>query len=161
MHLSETGTIVESEWDSLPDRFPSANLDSFMIMPNHIHAIVVINDLRSRKSVRNRVTMNKGVMNHAPTLGAKVRSLKAVTTRKIRSANLAEHVWQRNYYEHVIRNERALSTIRAYIEYNPLLWPWDSHNPELALTGTQPPCVGELYGFTADESIILKELLIP
>jgi putative transposase len=71
-------------------------------------------------------------MNHAPTLGEVVRSFKAASTRLIRKAGHLDFAWQRNYYEHVIRNEGELDRIRLYIQANPLNWAKDEDNPLIA-----------------------------
>ncbi|MDD5773700.1 MAG: hypothetical protein PHX78_09585 [bacterium] len=75
---------------------------------------------------------NQGVMNHAPTIGEIVRSFKARCTRAINKIhnNIDIPVWQRNYYEHIIRNEIELNSIREYIVNNPLKWPDDENNPD-------------------------------
>jgi hypothetical protein len=71
-----------------------------------------------------------GAMNRAPTVGDIVRAFKAVTTRRIRQHRMANFGWQRNYYEHIIRNEASLDGIRAYIVNNPLQWALDREHPE-------------------------------
>jgi hypothetical protein len=73
---------------------------------------------------------NQGAINHAPTLGEIVRTFKAATTRQIRLAGLSEFGWQRNYYEHIIRDEDSLNRIREYIATNPLRWELDRENPQ-------------------------------
>jgi REP element-mobilizing transposase RayT len=78
-------------------------------------------------------TMNQnpaGAINRAPTVGDIVRAFKAVTTRRIRQHGMANFSWQRNYYEHIIRNEASLDSIREYIVNNPLQWALDRENPE-------------------------------
>ncbi len=121
--LSRAGKIVASAWQGLRARFPHLDLDAFIIMPNHVHGVVVLGELVPgglRPTARNR----------APTLGEVVRTFKAVSTRLIRSTHRPTFAWQRNYYEHVIRNEMALRAIRLYVESNPLLWSLDGDNPK-------------------------------
>jgi hypothetical protein len=72
----------------------------------------------------------KGAVNRAPTLGQIVRTVKAVSTHRIRQLTDLEIVWQRNYYEHVIRDEQSLNRIRQYILDNPLRWELDPENPD-------------------------------
>lgn len=68
-------------------------------------------------------------MNHAPTLGECVRTFKAISTRLIHQAGLKQFGWQRNYYEHIVRNDAELGRIRQYILDNPLHWALDEQNP--------------------------------
>jgi hypothetical protein len=75
-------------------------------------------------------------MNRAPTgLGEIVRSFKAVATRRIRQAGVSAFAWQRNYYEHIIRDEESLNRIREYIANNPLQWAFDRENTDRVNTG--------------------------
>ncbi len=69
-------------------------------------------------------------MNRAPTLGEIVRTYKAASTRMIRQTANLEFAWQRNYYEHVVRNEESLNRIRQYIMENPARWAIDRENPD-------------------------------
>jgi len=78
---------------------------------------------------KKKGVMNAGTMNRTPTLGMVVRSFKALATRKIRLSGKEQFGWQRNYYEHVIRNEDSLKYIREYIINNPLRWELDRENP--------------------------------
>ncbi len=68
-------------------------------------------------------------MNRAPTLGRIIRTVKAAFTHRIRQTSDLDIVWQRNYYEHVIRDEESLNRIRQYISDNPLRWEFDPENP--------------------------------
>ena len=70
-------------------------------------------------------------MNHAPTLGEIVRAYKAASTRLIRQAGTPDFAWQRNYYEHVVRDEESLNRIRKYILDNPARWEFDRENPSV------------------------------
>ena len=99
-------------------------LDEFIIMPNHIHGIIIIE--------------SRGVMRYAPTkkfaspeqtLGAIVRGFKSSVTKRINEMNktFGQKFWQRNYYEHIIRNEQDLYRIRKYIQLNPLKWELDEY----------------------------------
>src|SRR5438132_4002057 len=114
-----------SEWGYLPARFSNIQMDASIVMPNHIHGIVLID--AARVGATTRV---------APTIGDIVGAFKSVATlRYIRGVKV--HGWprfhgrllQRNYYEHVIRNEKSLDRIRQYIADNPLSWAIDPDNP--------------------------------
>jgi REP element-mobilizing transposase RayT len=105
-------------WDELPKNFPGIELDAFVVMPNHVHGIVVLKDA--------------GAMNRVPTIGEIVRAYKARCTRDINCLRGAQGqlLWQRNYYEHIIRNEFSLQEIREYIANNPAQWANDHENPD-------------------------------
>ena len=140
MILSESGKIVQSEWMHTPEIRPNIRLDMYVIMPNHIHGIIVITGRgtkhraptghisMTKQNTTNYESFGKPTSNSIPTI---VRSFKAVTTKQINqlrnTPGLA--VWQRSYYEHIIRDENDLNQIRDYIQNNPLKWEIDSENP--------------------------------
>jgi REP element-mobilizing transposase RayT len=131
------------------------SLDSFVVMPNHIHGIIIVGaQFIAPDSVQfiapssvphNQVdTVQEGVMNRAPTLGEIVRAFKAASTRTIRQAANPEFAWQRNYYEHIIRSEESLNRIRQYVLDNPLRWAIDRENPDASNPETKNPCEEKL-----------------
>lgn len=136
MKLNQYGKIIKNVWEILPNRFP-ISLDYYQIMPNHIHGIIQIidNNCIDNKNCRGSIyrTRNQvdyidchaGAINCAPTLGSIIRYFKAKSTRLSRIK-----LWQRNYYEHIVRNEKELNQIREYLLLNPALWPRDRNNPE-------------------------------
>jgi REP element-mobilizing transposase RayT len=135
MKVNEYGEIVRDEWVRTEDVRPNISLDEFVIMPNHFHGILFINDdgrYTSRGTLQRAPTVErfgKPVSNSIPTI---VRLFKSTTTKQI---NLIRNhpgmpVWQRNYYEHVVRNEKELFKIRKYIKDNPLQWELDVENPQ-------------------------------
>jgi REP element-mobilizing transposase RayT len=91
-------------------------------MPNHVHGIVVIKD-----SDKNESPDQSAQPSGAPTLGIIVGAYKSAVARQLRSALLIGPVWQRNYYEHVIRNEADLDPVRQYIRDNPVRWDDDPY----------------------------------
>lgn len=120
--------IVQAEWESLLDRFPHIILDAFVIMPNHIHAIIIVETpLASVPS--------KAGASPAATLGDVVGAFKSLCAnmwlRHIRQNNINAlgTFWQKNYYEHIIRSEKELNQVREYIINNPLKWEFDHENP--------------------------------
>lgn len=129
MILNKIGKIVESVWESLPQHHP-IELDQSQIMPNHIHGIIVI---RNRRGFA-RKTPTMGLFGHVASgsLSCVIRAFKSEITKQIRiiMENPQFPVWQRNYYEHIIRNEQELSKIREYIELNPSMWDRDRNNPD-------------------------------
>lgn len=122
--LNEAGKMVKTAWEALPRRFPTTSVDMHVIMPNHFHGIIIV----GVQFIASQL-WPQGVINHAPTLGNIVRVFKAITTRRIRTRNNREFAWQRNYHEHIIRNEAELHCIRQYIFDNPLHWETDRENP--------------------------------
>jgi len=121
MTLSDTGRIVHDFWIQIPVHFPNVSVDMFVVMPNHVHAILMIEG-------RGGVTPPL-----RPTLGQIVAYYKHQTTAQINQLddNAGVPFWQRGYYERIIRNERDLQAIRKYILENPLKWELDQENPAL------------------------------
>jgi putative transposase len=117
MCLDAIGLLAQSAWCQLTDRFPGLVLDEFVLMPNHLHGIIF---LPSCKSSDDKL----------PSLGEIVRSFKAVTTRIVRQNGRSDFAWQRNYFEHVVRDEPDLFRIRQYIANNPAAWADDAENPD-------------------------------
>ena len=134
VNCSEAEKIVTDSWYKLLERFPSIELDEFVIMPNHIHGIVFMNALvGAGLALPGMKPKQKGAASSAPTLGDIMRTFKstsAVTVnRRLDRPGLP--LWQRNYYERIIRDERELHAIREYIRYNPLKWEEDDENPNM------------------------------
>ncbi len=106
-------------WHSLPTRFPGVALDEFVIMPNHFHGIIILEPPR------------RGAARRAPALGQIIRafkSLSAIEANRILGSP-ERPFWQRNYYEHIVRDEDELHRVRQYIRDNPLHWEDDPDNP--------------------------------
>jgi len=139
MILNDTGKIAQQCWLEIPNHFPNAELDEFVIMPNHIHGIIVLNNIvgvQNNAGVQNDV----GVQNFEPlqkqnqyqkiipkSVGSIVRGFKIGVTKWFRHNIKIYIVWQRNYYEHIIRTEDDLKRIRQYIIDNPLNWKSDEN----------------------------------
>ena len=133
MRLNDVGHIVQDVWDVLPKNYAGVTLDAFVVMPNHIHGIIVLGDVGARFiAPNNEDATNQGAMNRAPTLGEIVRAFKARCTHGINQLRgvRGKQVWQRNYYEHVIRDESSLQEILEYIANNPAQWAFDRENPD-------------------------------
>ena len=186
--LNEVGRFVQAEWDRLTDRFPTIELDTFVVMPNHVHGIVIISfaDARSDSGVgaglvpappvstgisgvtepgattrvaptrpgddcvagdggrkpNTGATVDLGVgtgLVPAPILGDIVGAFKSLTTdlyiRGVRQSGwpgFRRRLWQRNYYEHIIRSDESLNWTRQYILDNPANWDTDEENPLVA-----------------------------
>ena len=156
MVLSAAGLIVQATWEGLPCHYPGLALDAFVVMPNHVHALVVLEGepggrAGRRAGFKPAPTGNgyrRAGFRPAPTGDAQpraglrpaptvhglfevVRALKAFSARGINSllGTAGSPVWQRGYYEHVIRNDVELDRARRYIVENPLRWELDEENP--------------------------------
>jgi REP element-mobilizing transposase RayT len=127
VRMGGAGEIVCELIEKISARVPSVTVDPFLIMPNHFHAIL---NVGAKFIAPESSALNSAGMNRAPTLGQILRAIKAASTVRIRRQCGIEHVWQRNYYEHVIRNEESLNRIRQYILDNPLKWERDPENPQ-------------------------------
>ena len=155
MQVNEYGDIVLRYWEKIPDHFANVELDAFVVMPNHVHGIIVLTDGEHAAPATPVVSVVPvGAQHAAPlpaplpprrprrnvqpgSLGAIVRSFKSAVTQRINAARRhgtaccapTSPVWQRNYYEHVIRNEESLHRLREYIQNNPARWADDEENP--------------------------------
>ena len=106
--LNEIGNIAKSNWLTLPQRFPTLEIDEYIIMPNHMHGIITLTGMPSSTK--------------APPLGEIVRAFKGATTSQIHTTCMPEFAWQRDFYERIIRKDGELTRIRQYIIDNPLRW---------------------------------------
>ncbi|MGK7877679.1 MAG: transposase [Xenococcaceae cyanobacterium] len=134
MILNQFGEIVNNIWKSLENKYPRITLDEFVIMPNHIHGILVIENSGEAITDPNLV----GAIHELPLHKKRRKMLlpKAIGYFKMNAAKRinqirniqGQPVWQKNYYEHIIRNEFALEKIREYIVNNPRKWNEDIEN---------------------------------
>ena len=148
-------SVVEETWREIPFHFEHARTDEFVVMPNHIHGIIWILE-GDGQSARQMLLRRRGVgaQHAAPlpehgvrplvlpgSLGAIIRSFKAAVARRINLAKgtPGQGVWQRGYYERVVRSEDELRSIREYIQLNPVKWQFDRENtrrvPDAAYDG--------------------------
>lgn len=129
VRLSRQGQIAAACWRAIPEHFEDVALDAFVVMPNHVHGIVVIGDGRARHASPLPATP-KGLGRRS--VGSIVGAYKSVVCRRVNAigGTPGAALWQRNYYEHVIRNERQLNHIRRYIADNPSDWMLDHENPQ-------------------------------
>lgn len=143
MRLNESGIIIQDIWNTTPNHFVNIELDEFMIMPNHCHGIIVINrrgevsspDSSSVPNKMNVIKTNKGGGTpplRKNTLGQIVAYFKYQSSKRINQIRNTPGIplWQRNYYEHIIRDDMELHKVLEYIRYNPLNWDEDEENPE-------------------------------
>jgi putative transposase len=120
VRVNEMGTIVQQTWDDLPAHYNGIDLDAFIVMPNHVHGITILADESERRHAIPEI----------------VRGFKTFSARRVNErAGRRGVLWQHGYYEHVIRNEKALDRIRAYIANNPAQWADDPENITRAVSG--------------------------
>jgi REP element-mobilizing transposase RayT len=158
MHLNLVGATVKAVWESLPRHFPLIELDAFVVMPNHVHGIILITDdlpnYNHNRNCRgeafvprcndtqpgffytnaspfpgcNSTSLPRGTQ--SGSIGAILQNFKSVATRRVnRITRNAGTLWQRNYHEEIIPTEKAYENIRRYIMENPLTWDEDKENP--------------------------------
>jgi len=147
--LSPTGRIVAEEWEKTPQVRPSVALDQWQIMPNHLHAILVIKDVETprwgvsreetfqrnvstgdvetaRRAVSARGTHRRALARtprlKPASLGSIIGQFKSACTRRIWAAGFPDFAWQPRFYDHIIRSQDSLAKIRDYIIHNPLMW---------------------------------------
>jgi putative transposase len=132
MELSEYGRILAEEWQRSSTIRQEIELDKFVIMPNRIHGIVTIQDVGANgRSPETGRSAESPLQMNQKSVSSFIAGFKSVVTKsinKIRSTP-GRPVWQRNYYEHIIRNDEELDRIREYIMNNPLQWAEDENNP--------------------------------
>lgn len=147
MRLNDFGLAANACWHGLPRHFCNVAVDALIIMPNHIHGIVVLVEGALGKGEAFAV-QEPGISGPLPanasplrpigtqpgSLGAIIQNFKSIAARKINALRGTPglQVWQRNYYEHIVRDERELNAIRQYIADNPLKWALDRDNPATA-----------------------------
>jgi putative transposase len=129
MKLNEYGIIAENEWIRTATLRSNLMLEQYVIMPNHLHGIIII--MQDLKGV-SQYAPTKEFRSPEKTIGAIIRGFKSATTKQINKMRLTPGIpaWQRNYYEHIIRDENDLNKIREYIMNNPITWELDDENPE-------------------------------
>ncbi len=139
MTLNKRGEIVRKWWQQIHIHFPNAGTGALIVMPNHIHGIIFIFERRGTVPVPDERKTSGGETSggmtpplRTPTLGQIVAYFKYQSTKEMNASTKAGVVtkfWQRNYYEHVIRDETDLKNKTDYIEANPSLWDEDDENP--------------------------------
>lgn len=129
MQSNDAGQMINQIWQELPNHYPGVDIDLFVVMPNHFHGIIVL----LSPFPQNRADKDSFTPLSLADIVHRFKTL--TTTRYIHGVKqlgwrpFNRRLWQRNYYEHVIRNEQALDGIRDYIDQNPLMWMEDAENP--------------------------------
>jgi len=148
VQLSPSGSIVQSEYNKLQERFQHVRLDQYVIMPNHFHGIIIFDGpppvvskdtsrlhipsrfreyIDSAECVQSVLRDKRDATenNELPILGEVVRKFKAACTYRIRQTSIPDFAWEGRLYDHVIRNTPDLTRIRNYINNNPVSWQED------------------------------------
>ena len=129
MRLNDFGVIVYEEWNRTSENRKEIVLDQFIVMPNHVHGIIgIIDDIvGTARRAPTSERFGHPVSGSLPTI---IRSFKSAVTKRINEIRETPGapVWQRNYYEHIVRNEDDLNDVRQYVIYNPAMWAKDENN---------------------------------
>ena len=150
MMLNDAGAIANDCWLNIPNHFPNAILHEYVIMPNHVHGIIElvgannhspVSELHSPKTNHhspnipvigdNRVKNVSPLRSPSKTVGSVVRGFKIGVTKWMRQNTDTFYIWQRNYWEHIIRDDISYENISQYIINNPTKWNNDKLNPHL------------------------------
>ncbi len=143
MKLNEAGKIIQPVWEGLPHSYEGIELNAFILMPNHVHGVIVIStqvgaihesplsSIGKSPAIVDRVSHRRRML-----LAKLVGRFKMVTSKQINALRRSsgQPLWQRNYYEHVIRDGRSLNHIRQYIADNPVQWGFDLENPAASVS---------------------------
>jgi REP element-mobilizing transposase RayT len=124
IRLSRSGEIVAEEWQKTEQIRDNVTLNEWIIMPNHLHGVLIIehSDVETTRRVVSTLKPN--------SLGSIVGQFKSITTKRIRMLGYSHFAWQSGFYDHIIRSERSLRKIQEYIINNSLKWELDEYNPD-------------------------------
>ena len=134
MILNPLGHIARDTWRTIPSLRSPVSLDEFVVMPNHLHAILMITEgfqVGATDSVAPTGEPRSARGPRPGSLGAIIGQFKSAATKRIHRLGITSShpICQRNYFEHIVRTDRALNRIRAYIHQNPPRWHLDRYNP--------------------------------
>jgi REP element-mobilizing transposase RayT len=137
--LNSYGKVARNCWYDLPKHYLNCSLDSFVVVPNHVHGLIVIH---SEKIVGNGL---KPFPTHS--LSEIIRGFKTFSSRRINEEMIRNNKlrWQKSFYDHVIRNDRSLDNLRQYIMNNPLRWELDIENGRNKANWLQEKTCKEYY----------------
>lgn len=135
MRLNDCGQMVADSWLCMSAQYPHVDLDEWAVMPNHLHGIIILTEPDRRGGSRTAPTQNR------KPIGRLIGAFKTVSTKRLNAIRKipGDSVWQRNYYEHIIRSEESLTHIRQYIVGNPARWEEDRENPQAGGAVREPP----------------------
>ena len=141
--LSEIGILADKFWSEIPDHFHFVKLDAYVIMPNHVHGIIIIDKSHDVEPLHATAPLpgnfnndgknkNEKMANISPKQGSLatiIRSYKSIVTKNAKYIN-SDFYWQSRYHDHIIRDQKSLENIRTYIKENPKKWGKDELNSE-------------------------------
>lgn len=130
MTRNHLGDEAKKCWEQIPEHYPDVELGEYIVMPNHIHGIIIIKrqeNVGAQNFEPKQKLQNKFQQTLPKSLGSIIRGFKIGVTKYAKENGFTESPWQRNYHEHVIRSEEALEKISDYIKYNPILWEKDKY----------------------------------
>ena len=143
MRVNDIGRVAQLLWDEIPTHFPQVETDAWVVMPNHVHGVLVIaHNVGAAHASVGAPHPSVGATHASPlpppsgppkrSLGAIVGSYKSAVSKRINQSRRTPGtpVWQRNYYDHIIRDDADLNRIRQYIIDNPAKWSEDRDNPD-------------------------------
>lgn len=141
---NQCGKMIQGYWQEIPIHFPQVTLDQFVVMPNHIHGIIIItgregtlpqrddDPLGYRCRDKAAPRLYQRISPKAGSIPVIIRSFKSKCAKKIHRFNRQDFAWQQRYYDHSIKDEAALNRIRQDIINNPLQWQFDPYHPSVA-----------------------------
>jgi REP element-mobilizing transposase RayT len=124
--LSHGGTIAEHELSVTASHYSNVSIDSAVVMPNHVHAIIVIDGLHQYSPASAVIQSNNAGPSGRPTLAAIVGGYKSAVTRHCRREGIPNFQWQPRYYDQILDSNAAVAAVREYIRRNPENWMQDS-----------------------------------
>jgi putative transposase len=143
MVRNEMGDAAHRIWQEFPAHHKNAMSDVFVVMPNHVHGIVVlccdpVSDVACNVAPRDNTKPMSMISPMPGSLGAVIRSYKSAVTNWCHANDHPDFAWQPRFHDHVIRNDKELNAIREYIINNPLRWEVDHNNPAAAMEWFDP-----------------------
>ena len=139
MHLNKIGIIARTYWQRTPEHFLNVKPDEFIIMPNHVHGIIIINNIPVEKAhnsvgnadLRSLQCLEQQNNRSKMYLSKVIHGFKSSVTRTVRKRwGNKNFGWQKSFYEHIIRNDEDLFHTRRYIQDNPAQWALDKNNSQ-------------------------------
>ena len=130
VRLSQIGMIADSELRSLSAHYKNVEVDTHVVMPNHVHAIIAIDGEHAFTPYPVGLGSVSGISPAAGSLPAIVRSYKAGVTRLCRHAEIYRQIWQTRFYDKILRSDAIIGAVREYIRNNPANWPQNRENIE-------------------------------
>lgn len=135
MQLDDIGDAACRCWIQIPNHHADIVLDEFVVMPNHVHGIIVINEHQgeNRRDVAGNVSTGTppSISPKCGSLSTIIRSYKSAVTNWCHAHGYDDFAWQPRFYDHIIRNDKSLNAIREYIRNNPALWEADRNHSSL------------------------------